>query len=94
MLAMTGNTPEHSLPITLSTGSIPSNLPSQYREHALSIPYNLRTQSLSQCDKTRAVMFAMIGFKVLMLKGMNKQYQSMGKFYTQTADKFPEKCYK
>jgi hypothetical protein len=33
-------------------------------------------------------------FQATMLKGMNKQWNSMGVFYNQTKEKFPEKLYR
>jgi hypothetical protein len=33
-------------------------------------------------------------FNELMKRGMTKQWNAMGIFYTQTKDKFPEKCYR
>jgi hypothetical protein len=39
-------------------------------------------------------MLALSGFKSLMEKGVTKQYNGMVKFYTQTADKFPEKLHR
>jgi hypothetical protein len=35
-----------------------------------------------------------IWFRALMERGMAKQWNAMGVFYTQTKDKFPEKCYR
>jgi hypothetical protein len=40
------------------------------------------------------MVVALSGFKTIMEKGVKKQYNSMVKFYTQTADKFPEKVYR
>ena len=40
------------------------------------------------------MVVALSGFKTIMEKGVKKQYNSMVKFYAQTADKFPEKVYR